>query len=241
MSVYPDEQGEHGRRNSGRRHGVSAAATACPNLRKSQSWHSDHDISYGGLKMFNRALAAIVLTLSLAACQSGGSSQGGITIPQSDGTPPAATLQVAVAASGGESAAVSTSAGNPQSMTLLTKAGALNLAASAKDSESGVQNLEIWMSARTTTCNASTCQVSGPLQGGPPLFSSTTPQKKPGETTAESSIILQSLDLTQKIPQKSPASGDTITVVLIFWVKAVNHLGDKVTTPRIEATYRESS
>jgi len=190
--------------------------------------------------MLNRALAVIMLTLGLAACRGGGSSPGGITIPQSDGTPPEATLQVAVAASGGDSAAVSTNSGNSQNMTLRVKTGELNLAASAKDSESGVQDLAIWLSVEATTCDASTCEVSQE-EVGEPLFSSISPQKKAGETTAESSILFQSLDLTQKIPQTPPAAGNTITVHLTFYVKAVNYLGNSVRTPDIEATFRESA
>lgn len=202
----------------------------------------DRDTASGGMKMLSRTLTVIILTLGLAACQGTGSSTGGVTIPESDGTPPEATLQVAVAASGGDSAAVSTSSGNSQSMTLRAKTGQLNLAASAKDSESGVQDLQIRLSMRVTTCDGNICETSEPLNSSdPPLFSSKSPQKKPGETTAESSIMFESLDLTQKIPQGSPAPGGTITVLLSFWVKAVNHLGASAQTPHIEATYRESA
>jgi hypothetical protein len=178
----------------------------------------------------------LLVTLTLGAKCKGGSSGGGITIPQSDATPPTLSLQSAQPS--GNTATVS-AGGSAQSMKLLSKTGSVNLAATAKDGESGVQALEIWVNKKTTSCTGNMCQPTGPGLLGSPQFESTSPKKNPGETTPESSIMLQALDLTKEIPQGAVQAGSTRKVELILFARARNHLSGQSQTPELTLTWSE--
>ena len=96
------------------------------------------------------------------------------------------------------------------------------------------------MNKETTFCRANgICTKTGPGLLGKPSYESTSPQKKPGETTAESSILAESLNLSTEIPQGSLSAGETRTVTLIFFAVAKNHLGGQAQTPEITATWSE--
>jgi hypothetical protein len=183
----------------------------------------------------------IVAAVTFSSCNScnsgGGGSGGGITIAQSDSTAP--TLTLGAGQSGGQDVTVS-AGGSAQNMKLTSKTGALNLLATAKDPESGVQIVEIWVGKKTTSCDANgICKTTGPGLLGKPTFESTSPQKKPGETAAESSIMAQSLNLSTEIPQGSVPAGQSLTVTLIIHAVAVNHLGGRTQTPELTATWSE--
>ncbi len=178
-------------------------------------------------------LLALVLLMS-AECPE--PSKGGIVIAQNDSTAPSLTL--GAGQPGGQGVSVS-NGGSGENRKLTSKSGPLNLNATAKDSESGVQALEIWVNKRTTTCEGDICSTTGPGLLGKPMFDSTSPQKKPGETTAESSMMLQSLDLSLMIPQGSPPRGQSRTVDIILDAKAVNHRGGRTQTPTITLTWSE--
>jgi hypothetical protein len=164
-------------------------------------------------------------------------AEGGIVIPSSDASPPTTTLQAGATAAGGESAAVNTG-GSEQAMNLHAKTGSLNLAASAKDAESGIQNLEIWLEAETTTCTDDECSTEQ-LLNSDPVFKSTGDPKKPGDTTADSSIMLQALDLSKEIPQGPPPSPGSRTIVWRLYARSTNYLSGTIRTPNIKVTYKE--
>jgi len=125
-------------------------------------------------------------------------------------------------------------------MTLTNKTGVLNLLDAATDPESGADTLQIWVNEKTTTCDAAgLCKTTGPGLLGKPTFDSTSPQKKPGETTAASSILAQALDLTKEIPQGSVLGGGTLTVDLIIYARAVNNLNGQTLTPILTVTWSE--
>src|SRR6266568_7009035 len=175
----------------------------------------------------NTRVSVAVLFLLLTACSK--SSGGGITIAQTDGTAP--TLSLGAGQPGGQNVSVS-GGGSGQSMTLTNKTGVLNLLDAATDPESGADTLQIWVNEKTTTCDAAgLCKTTGPGLLGKPTFDSTSPQKKPGETTAASSILAQALDLTKEIPQGSVLGGGTLTVDLIIYARAVNNLNGQTLTP----------
>jgi hypothetical protein len=189
-------------------------------------------------KTFSSPFSLIILSL-LSGCSecNGGSSGGGITIAQSDGTPPTATLQVAQL--DGQDVSVK-AGGSAQTMKLTKKTGVLNVAATAKDVESGVQALEIWVNKKTSTCDAAgMCTNPGFGLLGPPRYRSTVPKKNPGETAVDASILADALDLTKEIPQGALPAGNTRTVELVFFAKARNHLGDEAQTPELKATWSE--
>jgi hypothetical protein len=178
----------------------------------------------------------LALLLALTACTPGGGG-GGITIAQNDSTPP--TLTLGAGQPGGQNISAS-AGGTGQSMTLVTKTGPVNLVATAVDPESGIQTVEIWVNQTITSCDANdVCQTSGPGLLGQPTFDSTSPQKQPGETTAESSIFATPLDLTTQIPQGSVSTGNTLTVDLTIFAVAVNHRGGRTQTPDLTLTWSE--
>ena len=67
--------------------------------------------------MLRRLTFVTFLCLTVVACSSNRPSASGITIPQSDGSAPTASLQAGATASGGESAGVS-NGGQSQAMAL---------------------------------------------------------------------------------------------------------------------------
>lgn len=180
-------------------------------------------------------LIVIALFLSLVGCQP---PNGGITIPQSDGSAP--ELSLGAGQQGGQNVSVS-AGGSSQTLTLTSKSGSLNLLATANDPESGIQALEIWVNKESVSCNLATniCTRTGPGLLGSPMFESTSPQKQPGETTAAGSILGEALDLSQQIPQGTVPAGRTLSVTLIIHAVAVNHLGGRTQTPEIRATWSE--
>jgi hypothetical protein len=160
-----------------------------------------------------------------------------VTIPTSDATPPGITL--GVGQPGGNQAAVS-DGGAHQAMTLTSKTGSLNLTATGKDQESGVQEVNIWVNRVTETCDSGgTCTRVGPGLLGAPEFRSASPPKNPGDQVSASSILAQALDLTMRIPQGPPLPGGSRTVELIFFAQAINYLGAKTRTPELTATWME--
>jgi len=171
------------------------------------------------------------------SCSTSGSSGGGITISQNDITAPELTFGAGQPS--GQNITVS-AGGAGQNMNLTSKTGALNLLATAKDSESGVQAVEIWVNKKTTRVDANgIASTTGPGLLGKPTFDSTSAQKKPGETTAASSILAQALNLSTEIPQGSAPAGESRTVTLIMYAVAVNHLGGRTQTPELMATWSE--
>jgi hypothetical protein len=182
------------------------------------------------------ALSVGVVMLALTGCPPGFSG-GGIIVPQADATPP--TVTVGTGQPGGASVSVS-AGGSTQAGTLISKSGPLNVSISANDPESGVQSMELFYTSTVLTCTPTLC--TGPASHGlvgAPRFSSVSPQKHPGETTAASSILADALNLTAEIPQGGVASGNSRIVKLYFWGVAKNNLGGTATTPELVLTWRE--
>jgi hypothetical protein len=119
----------------------------------------------------------------------------------------------------------------------------LSFAATAVDNESGVQAVEVWIEKREDTCNTATGLCSGGnFQAEQiPRFSSSGPAKTPGEKTAPSSILIDTLNVADEIPQAAPPAGTTRTVVLRIYVVAVNNLGGRSQTPNLEVRWSENA
>jgi hypothetical protein len=186
------------------------------------------------------ASVAAVLALLAASCDGDGGG-GGITIPQNDNSPPEVTLQVSETVPGAQTISVTTSGSN-QSHMLQGRTGPLNLVASAKDSESGIQSLEIWVNKVTASCDASSglCSQSGPGLLSSPRFNSTSPKKNPGDTVSASSILADTLNLGLEIPAATALMpGDSFIVTIQTSAKAVNHLGGKSDTRVVESTFTQ--
>ena len=127
--------------------------------------------------------------------------------------------------------------GSGAAVALDVKTGSLNLAATAKDPESGVQSLEIWMQETETSCSGGTCSQRGPALLGGPLSEAREPQKQPGDTTTETSILADVVDLPTHVG--SAPAGGTYVLKWEFWAEARNHLGGTVKSPTITVTYDE--
>jgi len=63
---------------------------------------------------------------------------------------------------------------------------------------------------------------------------------KPGETTSDSRILVDALDL-KEIRQAPPPSGGSFILVWDIWCKAKNHLGGSIETPHITVTFSEKA
>ena len=177
------------------------------------------------------------VVVGLAGCDgSSGSSSGGITIPTSDSTKPTLTFGVGATDDANAKATVS-SGGSAATVTLSVKTGQLNLLATAKDPESGIQKVEIWQQEKVTRCSGGVCSTAGPGLIGAPLSTASEPQKQPGDTTTETSLLADHVDLATHIG--SAAAGDTYALEWEFWAEARNHLGGTVKTPTITVKYSE--
>jgi hypothetical protein len=152
-----------------------------------------------------------LLLLTPAGCDGG----GGITVDLNDQTPPAVGL---TADAGGGVSASAGAAGSTTPLTIARRTVILSLAASGKDSESGVQDLQIWGAVTYVTCQGGTCATHQPLVGAP-LFETSEPKKGAGEKTSESTLLFENLDLGLTIP----AAADSATVDLS--VEGFNHAG----------------
>jgi hypothetical protein len=181
-----------------------------------------------------RMMSPISMLVFLSACNGGGG--GDVTIPQSDGTPPSVSLQVAVV---GSSSTTSVSSGGSAATLLLTsKTITLNISATAKDQESGIQALEIDVgNSITVTCQAGgVCSQTGPGSVSP-FWSATNPQLNPGDRAVSSSIMLESLDPAAKQllhPAAQAPPGGSRTESFTISAKAKNQLGGMATTPDIK-------
>jgi hypothetical protein len=179
-------------------------------------------------------LAAVPAVLMFLACpRNNNPGQGDVTIPQNDATPPTISLQVAVV---GSNATTSVSTGgNPATLPLTSKAVTFNIAATAKDPESGIQAFEIDIgNSLTITCQAGgVCTQSGPGNVSP-MWSSNNPKLHPGDRAVSSSIMLEALDpvatgLLHPAAQAPP--GGTRTESFTVSAKATNQLGGTSSTP----------
>ncbi len=183
-------------------------------------------------------LPVVLAVLFAVSCKNDGSS--GLTVPSSDSTAPELSLTAtqenpSPGVSGGVQAG-----GSNASMTLIAKTGNLNLLANAKDPESGISTVQIWVELTTTTCDASgVCTMSGPARLGNPWHEDSNPPKSPGQSTSVGVIDLQFLDLSTQIPSGPPPAGGTLTVRLGIWAVAVNNLGKQAQTARLTATWSE--
>lgn len=179
-------------------------------------------------------LVAMPAMLVWLACPpNSNQNQGDITIQQSDATPPTISLQVAVV--GGNSTTSVSSGGSPATLSLTSKAVTLNIAATAKDPESGIQAFEIDIgNSLTVTCQASgTCTQSGPGNVSP-MWTSNNSQLHPGDRAVSSSIMLESLipSATGLLhPAAVAPAGGTLTESFTVSAKARNQLGGTSSTP----------
>jgi len=152
-------------------------------------------------------------------------SNGGVTVPNTDPTPPSITLGFALEGSSTVSGTVSVG-GQTQTITLPQKTGKLSLLATGTDPDSGIQSVGIFMEADSQTCTSQgTC--SGSLAHGlwsTPNFVSNSGKKNPGDTASPNSVLAESVDLTTLIKTSPVNPGDTVTTKIWVMGQAQNQL-----------------
>ena len=185
--------------------------------------------------------AALLLAFVLGGCTNGGNggaSADGVTVDANDTTAP--TLQLSAAETGGGNPQVDVKPGDsPKTLQLRTKTESINLIATARDDESGVQTLQIWVNKKTTRCSGGTCTVVGPGLLGAPRFESTEPKQSAGTAVSPQKTLLTALVLKDEIPQGSPGPGSTLVVEITIFATSANHVGAEASTPEITARWSE--
>lgn len=183
-------------------------------------------------------LAGLVISctmLSAAGC--GGATSGGITIPQTDTSPPTLTLQVG--APNGPSASVA-AGGAAAGVTLASKTGPLNFSASARDAESGVKTVRVTVDKTVSECiPPGACSLQNPGLTSSPSLVSDSPAQSPGDVVSESSVLLDAIALASEIVQTQPAAGTTRAVTFRLTARATNYLGGTSITPALTVTWKE--
>jgi hypothetical protein len=191
--------------------------------------------------VFRNVAAALVVVAVLGGCSNGGGGgtpTDGVTVDGNDSTPP--TLQLSAAETGGGNPQVDIKPGDqPKTLQLRTKTESINLIATARDDESGVQRLQIWVSKRTIRCSGGSCTPMGPGLEGAPRFQSTEPKQPAGAVVSRQNTLLGALVLRDEIPQASPGPGATLTVEIMISARAANHVDAEVRTPVITARWSE--
>lgn len=173
-------------------------------------------------------LTLIVFIALAAACGGNGDDIGGVDL--ADSTPPAVGFSAAVYQQGPTIEAGPE--GSTRTINVRSRTAVLNMIASAKDSESGVQELRIWSSTSYTTCLGGTnlCTKHEPLVGDP-LFYSNEPKRAEGEAARESASLLEPLDLSFLIPEGSREA------TIDLWAEGFNHANRKADTGVISVTW----
>jgi hypothetical protein len=188
-----------------------------------------------------RLATALLMALLLVGCSNGGNGStpaDAVTVDSGDSTPP--TLQLSAAETGGGNPQVDIKPGDPaKTLQLRTKTESINLIATARDDESGVQRLQIWVGKRTLTCSGGTCSPAGPGLQGAPRFQSTEPKQPAGAVVSRQKTLLAALVLRDEIPQTPPAPGTSRTVEIMISARAANHVDGEARTPNITARWTE--
>jgi hypothetical protein len=185
--------------------------------------------------------ASLLFAFVFGGCTNGGNGgtpTDGVTVDQNDATAP--TLQLSAAETGGGNPQVDVKPGDsPKALQLRTKTESINLIATARDDESGVQKLQIWVNKKTTLCSGGTCTPAGPGLAGAPRFQSTEPKQPAGAVVSRQKTLLAALVLRDEIPQASPGAGGSLTVEITIQARAANHLDTEARTPVITARWSE--
>jgi len=175
--------------------------------------------------------AAAALTVSAIGLLPACTPPSGPVVASSDSTPPAASLSLSHSPSGSASSGT---------LTLLTKTGPLYFTATGQDQESGVQDVEIWISTTSTSCDTEICS-SSVADPGAPTWTSTSPKKNPGEPMSVNSVLIEWTELTTSIPQQPVLPGHSRSRTWEAWAVVKNNFGMKTTTGSVKADWSESA
>jgi hypothetical protein len=181
-------------------------------------------------------LVLLAFAFVVSGCD-GPDGPDGITIPETDDTAP--TLGLLVDPEFGVNISVS-SGGMNEATTIHRRTGKISFLVSAKDSESGIRRLEIWMTNTTTTCDSGgMCTKRGPGLAGQPRFDADFGEKNPGDQTSETALMTQELQVESEIGSGMPPPGGSRTVKLEFWGAARNHRTGEAKTAIAAVTLQE--
>lgn len=178
-----------------------------------------------------------LLGLAGSGCNGTDSPGGGVTVPETDNTPP--TVSLLVDPEFGVNISVA-AGGTNEATTIHKRTGKVSFLASANDQESGVRRLSIFMTVTRTRCESpDNCTVGQPLSSDTPLFESYFGDAKPGDTTSAGDILIDALDVGPVIGQGQPPQGGSITVKLDFHATSSNHHEVGARTAIASVTFRQ--
>lgn len=171
-----------------------------------------------------------------------GQSTQALTVPQADATPPNTAELLIIEPPPGTDSAIVWPGGSDDQLTIKNKGSVLEVRLRGGDWDSGMRALELWCTRTLTTCSQATglCSQSGPGLQSAPTLSAARPPVAAGAQADETMNATVSLDLKSFIPQAQVAQGQTRTVELDCWLKAVNNFGLSTSTHTIEIGWRES-
>ena len=182
-------------------------------------------------------LGVMGMLIVLTGCPKG----NGITVPNSDATPPGLTLGFSLEGVSGVGGTV-TAGGQAQTVTLPQKTGNLSLLATATDQESGILSVGIFMEADVVRCVANSC--TGPTSHGlwsTPNFVSNNAKVNPGSSGAVgSSILAQSVNLSTLITAAPANPGDKVITTIWLVAQAENQLNGTSWTPEGKMVFTET-
>jgi hypothetical protein len=184
--------------------------------------------------MLNHGWTPKVVTAVLAAamgvmtaCQ----PPSGPVVAATDSTPPIASLSLSHTPSG------SASSGD---LKLLTKSGPLYFSAVGRDPETGIQDVQIWVSVKSSFCDAESCTGDSGGLIGAPRWTSTSPKKNPGEPMSETSLLLEWVELGTALYQGRLMPGESQFTKWTAHAVVKNNLGMTTTTGDVTATFFEA-
>jgi hypothetical protein len=185
------------------------------------------DMARPSMQAVRAGLGFLAFACAFALSGCGGDNGDNVRIAETDGTPPIVELQVDPEFG----ANIGVSSGGPnQTTTISRRTGKISLEASAKDSESGIRRLEIWLSTTTTICLPDQLCKQRIEDPGQPLFEVDFGQKNPGDSTPRTDHLLRELEVEPYLGASPPPPGGTRSVKFEFHATATNHLAGKAST-----------
>jgi hypothetical protein len=185
-----------------------------------------------------RILVTAVIALASGIGCGGGGGGGGVLIPETDNTPP--TLGLLLDPEFGQSVAVGAGGAN-ETTSITRRTGKISFLASAKDSESGVRLIQIWLTKATIRCDSGgVCTQTGPGLAGKPRFESDFGAKNPGDTTPADAIYGGTFEVEPEIGPGQPPPGGSLTTKLEVWAVSRNHRAAESKTAVATVALRET-
>ena len=187
------------------------------------------------------ARVGLFLCLASVATACGGAKPGEIAINAQDPSPPVFVLRVGVA---GDAGRALTSPGSTSIVTLRDANSTLVLSATAVDSGSGVQAVQIFVVESRLSCvtpAGTPLQVCVPSTIADslerPTYDSVVAPLGAGAFVTPASVLTRSLNLMTTYPPLPVGPGDSVRQTLSFFGAAKNHAGKESRSEELRVTW----